>query len=150
MTYRDAADLMGNAFNLFAASAFLFAAAFHFSSPAHTRLGCLEPLQAIKVVRGASGSVAGRVVAGVAQCALHPRCVAHGAHIHMGGGLEGEERLEQWLQAGFGFTTRLAHQAAFCHKSGVCEGHGGGRAPLVGLGGVAGIENSIHAGDGVQ
>lgn len=111
MSYRDAADLMGNAFNLFATSAFLCALALHFDRPAKSvALSALPQCAPATCVRDASGRLAGRIRNGVAQCALHPRCC-------MPGGLACPQKpwddrtLQRWLQAGFDFTTRLAHQA---------------------------------------
>ena len=111
MSYRDAADLMGNAFNLFAASAFLCALALHFEEPAESvTLSALPPLESPVCVREATGRLAGRIQNGVAQCALHPQCRMPGLRARPREHWD-DEALERWLLAGFGFTTRLAHQA---------------------------------------
>ena len=124
MSYRDGADLMGNAFNLNAISAFLFAAAFHFG------LSVVAPDQvpsarcnarvanAVSVVRSASGRVAGRIVSGEARCVLHPNCSPPSQRRLTGGSPQptDEETLVKWLLTGSSFTTRLAHQAAFIEQ----------------------------------
>ena len=59
MSYRDAADLMGNAFNLFAASAFLCALALHVQEPAASvTLSALPPRGSPVCVREATGRLA--------------------------------------------------------------------------------------------
>jgi hypothetical protein len=111
LSYRDAADLMGNAFNLFAASAFLCALAPHFEEPAaRVALSASPRLESLVCVRDATGRLAGRIQNGVAQCALHPQCCMPGLRARQREHWD-TAALERWLLTGLSFTTRLAHQA---------------------------------------
>lgn len=116
LTYREAVDLMGNAFNLFAAAAVVFAACFHlgnFTAPALRGHSCQQQDPVPQEVRHPeTNQLLGCVDSAQrsALCRIHNNCgVSHSTH-SSDPVAEGES-LRNWLLAGSSFHTGFGHRA---------------------------------------